>query len=205
LIRDTYISLLGLLLHRFMSPGTGTHDGKLSVRLLGHLPIARKSTRNRGLAYAFRVRRPCLKDDPWKRVKGLLLGHVKVTAAGNRLFVEAVLYRYGTEIPWRDLPERFGAFRVVHNPALTGASLGSGERLFRRVAQDAANEWIILIPPSFVLTSTVTRPSRRRLKYTKSSCSLISARPGQRRYERREIWRKIKVKGKTGTAPSNCM
>ena len=29
-------------------------------------------------------------------------------AKDNRLFVEAVLYRYRAGIPWRDLPERFG-------------------------------------------------------------------------------------------------
>ena len=37
-----------------------------------------------------------------------------VTARDNRLFVEAVLYRYRSGIPRRDLPERFGDFRLVH-------------------------------------------------------------------------------------------
>ncbi len=32
----------------------------------------------------------------------------------NRLFVEAVLYRYRAGIPWRDLPERFGTWKKVH-------------------------------------------------------------------------------------------
>jgi transposase len=32
----------------------------------------------------------------------------------NRLFVEAVLYRCRAGIPWRDIPERFGDFRVIH-------------------------------------------------------------------------------------------
>jgi Putative transposase of IS4/5 family (DUF4096) len=41
-------------------------------------------------------------------------GHVGVTAADNRLFVEAVLYRYRTGMPWRDLPERFGDWKNVH-------------------------------------------------------------------------------------------
>ena len=41
-------------------------------------------------------------------------GHVGVTAADNRLFVEAVLYRYRAGIPWRDLPERFGDGVQVH-------------------------------------------------------------------------------------------
>ncbi|APB34792.1 putative transposase [Gloeomargarita lithophora Alchichica-D10] len=30
------------------------------------------------------------------------------------MFIEAVLYRYRVGIPWRDLPECFGDFRVVH-------------------------------------------------------------------------------------------
>ena len=32
----------------------------------------------------------------------------------NCLFVEAILYRYRAGIPWRDLPERFGDFKVIH-------------------------------------------------------------------------------------------
>src|SRR3954469_15596435 len=32
----------------------------------------------------------------------------------NRLFVEAVLYRYRAGIPWRDLPERFGDPETIH-------------------------------------------------------------------------------------------
>ena len=36
-------------------------------------------------------------------------------SAYNRLLVEPVLYRY-PGIPWRDLPERFGDFRVMTGP-----------------------------------------------------------------------------------------
>ncbi len=63
------------------------------------------------------TRRYALRDDQWERIKDLLPGRketVGVTAKDNRLFVEAVLYRYRAGIPWRDLPERFGDFRVVH-------------------------------------------------------------------------------------------
>jgi transposase len=52
-----------------------------------------------------------LRNDQWDRIKDLLPGregHFGVTAKDNRLFVEAVLYRYRAGIPWRDLPERFG-------------------------------------------------------------------------------------------------
>ena len=57
------------------------------------------------------MRRYALRDDQWDRIKDILPGregHVGVTAKDNRLFVEAVIYRYRAGIPWRDLPERFG-------------------------------------------------------------------------------------------------
>jgi transposase len=71
------------------------------------------------------MRRYALRDDQWDRIKALLPGKAGGrTASDNRLFVEAVLYRYRAGIPWRDLPGRFGDFRVVH----TRQSLKSGCR-----------------------------------------------------------------------------
>ena len=58
-----------------------------------------------------------LRDDQWDRIKDFLPGregHVGGTAADNRLFVDAVLYRYRAGVPWRDLPERFGDWKVVY-------------------------------------------------------------------------------------------
>jgi len=52
-----------------------------------------------------------LRDDQWERIKDLLPGRTRtigVTAKDNRLFIEAVLYRYRTGSPWRDLPSYFG-------------------------------------------------------------------------------------------------
>src|SRR4030081_3754248 len=63
------------------------------------------------------MRRFGLRDDQWERIKDLLPGRegsVGVTAADNRLFVEAVLYRFRTGMPWRDLPERFGEGTKIH-------------------------------------------------------------------------------------------
>ena len=57
------------------------------------------------------MRRYALRDDQWDRIKDSLPGregHVGVTAKDNRLFVEAVIYRFRAGMPWRDLPERFG-------------------------------------------------------------------------------------------------
>ena len=55
------------------------------------------------------MRRYALRDDQWDRIKDLLPGRLEsvgVTAKNNRLFVEAVLYRYKAGVPWRDLPEQ---------------------------------------------------------------------------------------------------
>ena len=65
------------------------------------------------------TRRHALRDDQWEGIQGLFPGRketVGVTAKDNRLFVEAIVYRYRAGIPWRDLPERFGDFRGVVLP-----------------------------------------------------------------------------------------
>jgi|SRR5580692_520500 transposase len=83
------------------------------------------------------VRQYGLRDDPWARMKDLLPGRDGVAgrpAMNNRLFVEAVLYRYRAEIPWRDLPERFGDFRAVHTRFSRWAALGVLKEIFEPLA-----------------------------------------------------------------------
>ena len=88
-----------------------------------------------------------LRDDQWERVETLLPGRketVGVTAKDNRLFVEAVLYRYRAGIAWRDLPERFGAWKAVHTRFSRWAETGVWENAFKQLADDADNEYAIL-------------------------------------------------------------
>ena len=88
-----------------------------------------------------------MRDDQWERIKHLLPGRkgtVGVTAKNNRLFVEAVLYRYRAGIPWRDLPERFGDFRVVHTRFSRWAKCGVWQRVFEHLATDADNEYTMI-------------------------------------------------------------
>ena len=92
-------------------------------------------------------RRYSLRDDQWKRIEGLLPGRegsVGVTAKDNRLFVEAVLYRYRAGIPWRDLPQRFGDFRIVHTRFSRWARTGVWESVFKHLAQEADNEYAMI-------------------------------------------------------------
>jgi transposase len=93
------------------------------------------------------TRRYALRDDQWERIKDLLPGReetVGVTAKDNRLFIEAVLYRYRAGIPWRDLPERFGDFRVVHTRFSRWAVSGVWEDVFKHLAEDADNEYAMI-------------------------------------------------------------
>jgi transposase len=93
------------------------------------------------------MRRYALRDDQWERIKDWLPGRegsVGVTARDNRLFVEAVLYRYRAGIPWRDLPERFGPWKAVHTRFSRWAASGIWEKVFQHLAGDADNEYALI-------------------------------------------------------------
>src|SRR5712691_8570169 len=88
-----------------------------------------------------------LRDDQWDRIKDILPGregHVGGTAPDNRLFVEAVLYRFRTGMPWRDLPARFGYWKSVHQRFSRWAKSGVFDRIFRLLASDADNEYMMI-------------------------------------------------------------
>ena len=79
------------------------------------------------------TRRYALRDDPWERIQDLLPGSkgwVGVTAKNNRLFVDAVRYRYRAGIPRRDWPDRVGHDRKIHPRFRHWAKTGLWERVF---------------------------------------------------------------------------
>ena len=89
-------------------------------------------------------RRHELSDEEWDKIKDLLPGRVGVVGANgkdNRLFVNAVLYRYRTGIPWRDLPQRFGDFRVVHTRHSRWSKSGVWRKVFEALSVDRDDEW----------------------------------------------------------------
>ena len=93
------------------------------------------------------MRRYGLRNDQWQKIKQLLpgkKGDVGVTAKDNRLFVEAVLYLYRSGIAWRDLPERFGDYRVVHTRFSRWAEKGIWEKIFKILAEDCDNEYAMI-------------------------------------------------------------
>jgi transposase len=93
------------------------------------------------------MRRYALHDDQWERIKDLLPGregYVGANAKDNRLFVEAVLWRYRSGAPWRDLPERFGDWNNTHRRFSRWAKAGVWERIFKHLAADPDNEYAMI-------------------------------------------------------------
>ena len=93
------------------------------------------------------MRRYALRDDQWERIKDFLpgrVGPVGGTAVDNRLFVEAVLYRYRAGVPWRDLPERFGDGKNGHRRWSRWAQSKVWEKVFQHLAGEADNEYAMI-------------------------------------------------------------
>ena len=104
------------------------------------------------------MRQHYLRDDQWDRIKDTLpgrAGSVGVTAMDNRRFVDAVLYRYRTAIPWRDLPEALGDWNNTHRRFSRWAVGGVWERLLTMLAADADNEYAMIDATIMRALSTV--------------------------------------------------
>src|SRR6266704_1950460 len=114
------------------------------------------------------MRRYALRDDQWDRIKDFLPGregHVGGTAADNRLFVEAVLYRYRAGIPGR-----FGDWKIVHQRFGRWAKNGVFERIFKMLASDHDNEYMMI-------DATIVRAHQHSAGARKKTASKRSADP----------------------------
>ena len=81
------------------------------------------------------------------QIKEILPGrerHVVSTAADNRLFVEAILFRFRAGVPWRDLPARFGDWKIVYQRFNRWAKSGVFELVFRFLASDHDYEYMMI-------------------------------------------------------------
>src|SRR5215211_5935887 len=72
-------------------------------------------------------------DAVWEKIAPLLPGKASdpgATAKDNRLFLEAVLWRVRTGVPWRDLPSGFGNWNSVFQRFRRGVKGGVFARVF---------------------------------------------------------------------------
>jgi transposase len=81
------------------------------------------------------VHRHALTDSQWARLRPLLpkKGRGPRSEKADRLFVDAVLFRAKTGLPWRDLPERFGPWKSVFNRFSNWSRKGHWARIFREL------------------------------------------------------------------------
>lgn len=88
-----------------------------------------------------------ISDSAWERIEHLLpgrAGDVGVTAADNRLFVNAVYWIAKTGAPWRDLPPRFGRWNSVFQRFNRWSKKGVWQRVAEALAADADLEWLMI-------------------------------------------------------------
>lgn len=81
------------------------------------------------------MHRHALTEAQWARIRPLLPKRRTGPEAlrGDRLFVDAVIYRAKTGTPWRDLPERFGPWKSVYNRFSNWARKGHWAVIFREL------------------------------------------------------------------------
>lgn len=80
------------------------------------------------------MHRHALTDAQWARIEALLpRSRGRQATRGDRLFVDAVLFRARTGIPWRDLPERFGPWKSVYNRFANWAAKDAWADIFREL------------------------------------------------------------------------
>ena len=88
-----------------------------------------------------------LADEVWEKVSPHLPGKATdcgVTAADNRLFLEAVLWRVRAGSPWRDLPVAFGNWNSVFQRFRRWAKKGVFKRLFEVLSEEPDFEYALI-------------------------------------------------------------
>jgi transposase len=88
-----------------------------------------------------------ISDEVWAKVASLLPGKSSdcgVTAKDNRLFLEAVLWRVRTGLPWRDLPGEFGRWNSVFQRFRRWAGTGVFERIFACLSDEPDFEYALI-------------------------------------------------------------
>src|ERR1700756_2703793 len=138
------------------------------------------------------MRRHALTDEQWLRLEQVipLQKHGPKSKIGDRQFVEAVLFRAKTGVPWRDLPERFGPWKSVYNRFANWSRRGIWKQIYKalqvrvdktgsivdgsviRAHQDAAGGKGGSTPIVWVVVEEASRPSSTRSRTARADHSM---------------------------------
>ena len=119
------------------------------------------------------MRRYALRDDQWDRIKEILPGregHVGGAAADNRLFVEAVLFRFRAGVPLARCPARFGDWKIVYDASTGGLRATFSSEFSRLLASDHDNEYMMI-------DATIVRARQHERRPEKNTARKPSAIP----------------------------
>src|ERR1700682_6272464 len=107
------------MIAKFAAPGTVLSGLRRRSIIAGSRAANVSSFKGKRLLLGgFAMKRYGLRDDQFARIENLLPGRPGTVGSnsdrGNRLFVEAVIWKFRAGAPWRDLPERFGGWSNTH-------------------------------------------------------------------------------------------
>lgn len=88
------------------------------------------------------MRRHELSDEEWQTIEPLLECRMgRPPKVGNRQFLNAVLWKVRTGVPWRDLPERYGSWQTVYGRLRRWAQAGHFGAIFKALHIEVDDEW----------------------------------------------------------------
>jgi transposase len=96
--------------------------------------------------------RHALTDEQWARIEPLLPRRPqgRKSSRGDRDFIDAVLFRAKTGIPWRDLPERFGPWKSIYNRFANWATKDHWATIFQELQLEEMDETGSIVDGSVV-------------------------------------------------------
>jgi transposase len=91
------------------------------------------------------MRRHELTEAEWRRLLPFLPNPIgRPSPISVRQFLNGVLWKIKTGIPWRDLPKRYGKWKVIYNRFNRWAKAGYFTRIFAAVQIDVDDEWNLI-------------------------------------------------------------
>ena len=119
------------------------------------------------------MRRYARRDDHWDRIQDFRPGREGHVGAQRRPTTDCSSKRFCIDfepgIPWRDLPERFGDWKIVHQRFGRWAKSGVFDRVFTLLASDHDNEYMMI---DATIVAALTSIAAKRTKKTANKRSV---------------------------------
>lgn len=83
----------------------------------------------------------------WERLKPHLpgsKGNRGRRGTNNRLFIDAIIWKLRTGVPWRDLPPCYGKWKSVSNRFFSWRDRGVWAKLLELFTDDSELEWLMI-------------------------------------------------------------